>query len=158
MKKTNALRILDQLKIDYEILEYKYDSEQLDLIKIAADNDLSIEKIYKTLVLIGDKTGVIVAVVSGNHQLSLKKIATVSGNKKVEMAPIEDLEKISGYIRGGCSPLGMKKKYPLFLDANGKSLEKIFVNAGTRGILFGCSPSDLEKACGGIWSDIASES
>ena len=158
MKKTNALRILDQLKIDYEILEYKYESEHLDLLKIAADNKLPIEKIYKTLVLIGDKTGIIVAVIAGNHQLSLKKIAAISANKKVELAPIDELEKISGYIRGGCSPIGMKKKFPVYLDEAGLTLEKIFINAGSRGILFGCKPSDLELVCEGKWVDIAVES
>lgn len=155
MKKTNALRILDQQKIAYSTVEYEYDSENLDVAKIASDNGLVLEEVYKTLVLIGDKTGVLVAVVAGHHSLSLKKIASVSGNKKVEMSAVKDLQSLTGYIRGGCSPIGMKKNYPVYIDETGRDLARIFVNAGIRGILFACAPNDLLTACKGEWADIA---
>jgi len=157
MKKTNALRILDQQKIPYNTIEYVYESENLDLTKIASDNALVLQEVYKTLVLIGDKTGVLVAVVAGHHSLSLKKMAAVSGNKKVEMSAVKDLQNLTGYIRGGCSPIGMKKNYPVYIDETGKGLEHIFVNAGIRGILFSCTPDDLLMACKGEWANIAED-
>jgi Cys-tRNA(Pro)/Cys-tRNA(Cys) deacylase len=155
MKKTNALRILDQQKIAYDTVEYEYDSENLDLAKIAAENGFVLETIYKTLVLTGDKTGVLVAVVAGHHSLSLKKMAAVSGNKKVEMVAVKDIQTLTGYIRGGCSPIGMKKNFPVYLDETAKTMERIFVNAGVRGILFSCKPEDLLKVGRGEWADIA---
>jgi Cys-tRNA(Pro)/Cys-tRNA(Cys) deacylase len=154
MKKTNALRILDSQGIKYETLEYTYDSENLDVAKIAADNGLLLEIIYKTLVLNGDKSGTIMSVIPGNRQLSLKKTASASGNKKVEIAAIKDLEKLTGYIRGGCSPIGTKKNLQVYLDINAQNCEKIFVNAGTRGLLFSCAPNDLFKVCKVEWADV----
>jgi Cys-tRNA(Pro)/Cys-tRNA(Cys) deacylase len=155
MKKTNALRILDQQKIQYETLEYSYDSENLDVAKIASDNGIPLETIYKTLVLFGDKSGTIMAVVAGDRQVSLKKIATASGNKKVEMAAIKDLQQLTGYIRGGCSPIGTKKAFPVYFDNSAQRLDKIYVNAGARGLLFSCSPEDLLKVCNAVWADIS---
>ena len=155
MKKTNAVRILDQQKIAYDTVEYEYDSENLDLAKIAAENGFVLETIYKTLVLMGDKTGVLVAVVAGHHSLSLKKMAAVSGNKKVEMVAVKDIQNLTGYVRGGCSPIGMKKNFPVYLDETAKTMERIFVNAGVRGILFSCKPEDLLKVSRGEWADIA---
>jgi Cys-tRNA(Pro)/Cys-tRNA(Cys) deacylase len=154
MKKTNALRILDQHKIDYKTLEYKYDSDNLDVAKIAEDNGLLLEIIFKTLVLNGDKSGTIMAIIPGDRQLSLKKTAAASGNKKVEMAAVNDLENLTGYVRGGCSPIGTKKAYPVYLDLNAKVREKIFINAGTRGLLFSCAPNDLFKVCKVEWADL----
>ncbi len=154
MKKTNALRILDQQKIEYNIIEYIYDDKNLDVSKIAEDNGLELAHIYKTLVLIGDRTGVLVAVLAGNHSLSLKKLAAISGNKKVEMAPIKDLEKITGYVRGGCYPIGMKKKFPVYFDKTASDMKYFFVNAGTKGLLFSCSPEKLLNTAEGEWADI----
>ena len=154
MKKTNALRILDSQGINYETLEYSYESENLDVAKIAADNGLLLEIIYKTLVLNGDKTGTFMAVIPGDRQLSFKKTASVSGNKKVEMVAVKDLEKLTGYLRGGCSPVGTKKIFPLYLDKNAQNRDKIFVNAGTRGLLFSCDPNDLFKVCRMEWADV----
>jgi Cys-tRNA(Pro)/Cys-tRNA(Cys) deacylase len=154
MKKTNALRILDSQGIKYETLEYTYDSENLDVAKIAADNGLLLEIIYKTLVLNGDKSDTIMALIPGDRHLSLKKTAYASGNKKVEMAAIKDLEKLTGYIRGGCSPIGTKKSLQVYMDINAQNCEKIFVNAGTRGLLYSCAPSDLFKVCKVEWADI----
>ena len=155
MKKTNAIRILERQKISFKLLEYIYDPNQLDLGKIAQDNNLDAKLIYKTLVVIGDKTGPVVAVVPGDQVLNLKAIAKVSGNKRVFMAPVTDLEKLTGYIRGGCSPIGMKKKYPVFFDQTAESLGAIWVNAGIRGILFKLSIEDFLQVTDGELAEIA---
>jgi Cys-tRNA(Pro)/Cys-tRNA(Cys) deacylase len=154
MKKTNAIRLLQQKKIIFDAVHYDYDSENLNVGKIAEDNDLALEQVYKTLVLEGDKTGVIVALVAGNQALSLKKIATISKNKKVAMLAVKDLQKHTGYIRGGCSPIGMKKQYPVYISEEAKDLEKLYINAGTRGILVGVAPSDLYDLAQGEWAEI----
>jgi Cys-tRNA(Pro)/Cys-tRNA(Cys) deacylase len=156
-KKTNALRILEQHKIPYDIIEYTYDAENLNVAKIAEDNALALAQVYKTLVAKGDKTGIIVAVVAGDKSLSLKKIATVSGNKKIALVPVKDIQGISGYIRGGCSPLGMKKQFPTYFDQSAKRFDKIYVNAGVRGVLFGCLAEDLLLVAQGEWADIAED-
>jgi Cys-tRNA(Pro)/Cys-tRNA(Cys) deacylase len=155
MKKTNALRILEQQKIPYQTLEYSYDSENLDVAKIATDNGIALETIYKTLVLNGDKSGTIMAVIAGDRQVSLKKIATASGNKKVEMAAVKDLQQLTGYMRGGCSPVGTKKAFPVFFDISAQNRDEIYVNAGARGLLFSCAPKDLLFVCNAVWADIS---
>lgn len=154
MKKTNAIRLLQQKKISFETIHYQYDNDNLNVAKIAKDNSLELEQIYKTLVLEGDKTGIMVALVAGNNSLSLKKMASVSNNKKAAMLAVKDLQKHTGYIRGGCSPLGMKKQYPVYISEEAKNLEKLYINAGTRGILVGLAPSDLYHLTEGEWSVI----
>jgi Cys-tRNA(Pro)/Cys-tRNA(Cys) deacylase len=156
-KKTNALRILEQHKIPYDLIEYTYDAENLNVAKIAEDNGLALAQVYKTLVAKGDKTGIIVAVIAGDKSLSLKKIATVSGNKKIALVPVKDIQGISGYIRGGCSPLGMKKQFPTYFDQSAKNFDKIYVNAGVRGVLFGCAAEYLLPIAAGQWADIAED-
>lgn len=155
IKKTNAIRLLEKNKIAYEIIEYQYDPENLDVAKIAADNQLELEAIYKTLVIKGDKTGVWVAVVPGNKTLSLKAMAQASNNKKVAMVPVKEIQGLTGYIRGGCSPLGMKKDYPVVIDTTAQNLPLIFVNAGQRGILFGVKPDDLQAVSEATWGNIS---
>ena len=154
-KKTNAIRLLEKHQKTYQIIEYKYDPENLDVAKIATDNQLELAAIYKTLVLKGDKTGIWVAVVPGDKTLSLKAMAQASGNKKVAMVPVKDIQGLTGYIRGGCSPLGMKKTYPVIIDTLAKTQELIFVNAGQRGILVGVNPDDLQEVSQAIWGEIS---
>lgn len=154
MKKTNAIRLLQQKKIAFDTIHYVYDSENLNVGKIAEENDLVLEQVYKTLVLQGDKTGIIVALVAGDQSLSLKKMAAVSKNKKVAMLAVKDLQKHTGYIRGGCSPIGMKKQYPVYISEAAKKLEKLYINAGTRGILVGVAPNDLHHLAQGEWAEI----
>lgn len=154
MKKTNAIRLLEQKKITFDTVHYVYDSENLDVQKIAAENHLELEQIYKTLVLEGEQTGILVALVAGNQSLSLKKMALLSHNKKVALLAVKDLQKHTGYIRGGCSPIGMKKQYPVYVSEEAKDLEKLYINAGTRGILVGVSPSDLYDLVQGEWAEI----
>lgn len=156
-KKTNALRILEQNKIPYDIIEYTYDAENLNVAKIAEENGLALAQVYKTLVAKGDKTGIMVAVVAGDKSLSLKKMAAVSGNKKIALVPVKDIQGLTGYIRGGCSPLGMKKQFPSYFDQSAKEFDKIYVNAGVRGVLFGCAAEDLVHIAAGQWADIAEE-
>ncbi len=155
MKKTNALRILDRNKISYTIVEYTYDPENLNVGKIAEENNLELVAVFKTLVLKGDKTGIFVCVVPGDQELNLKAAAKQSGNKKCALLPIKDLEKTTGYIRGGCSPVGMKKAFPVFIDDKAMELETVYVNAGTRGILFGVKPDDLQSVSNGTICTIA---
>lgn len=157
MKKTNALRLLGQKKIPYETLEYEYNEENLSVKKIAGDNFLEVDNVFKTLVAKGDKTGIIVAVVSGSESLNLKALAKVSKNKKIALIPVKELLGITGYIRGGCSPIGMKKNFPVFLDTRANDFEEIYVNAGVRGILVKLKVDDLLKATNGSIVDISVE-
>jgi Cys-tRNA(Pro)/Cys-tRNA(Cys) deacylase len=155
MKKTNAMRLLDQQKVPYEVFEYEYDPEHLNVELIAGQNGLPVELVYKTLVAEGDKTGVVVAVVPGHCELDLKALAALSGNKKIALVPVKDIQNLTGYIRGGCSPIGMKKKYPVWIDEAAKSLDFIYVNAGVRGILLKLAPKQLVQVTQGNFGQIA---
>ncbi|MDA8220444.1 Cys-tRNA(Pro) deacylase [Desulfosporosinus sp.] len=141
--KTNAARILDKGRIPYELKEYVVDESDLSAVTVAQKVGLSIEQVYKTLVARGDKTGIIVACIQGNHELHLKGLATLSGNKKVEIVTLKEVQPLTGYIRGGVSPIGMKKSYPVFIDLAVTKQEKISVSAGLRGLQLFLSPNDL---------------
>jgi len=141
--KTNAARILDQSKIPYELREYTVDEFDLSAMNVATKVGLPIELVYKTLVTRGDKTGVIVACIQGDHELHLKGLASLSGNKKVEVVSLKEVQPLTGYIRGGVSPIGMKKHYPVFIDSVIKSHDKIAISAGLRGLQLFLSPIDL---------------
>ena len=146
IKKTNAARILDGLGIDYEIKTYTVDESDLSAVHVAQISGLNIEMIFKTLVARGDKTGIIMAVIGGGDELNLKALARASGNKSVEMIALKELLPLTGYIRGGCSPLGAKKFFPVYLDSRALTLEKISISAGLRGMQIILSPQDLIKA------------
>ena len=146
IKKTNAARILDGLGISYEIKTYEVDESDLSAVHVAKVSGLDIKMIFKTLVAHGDKTGVIMAVIGGGDELDLKALAKASGNKSVEMIALKELLPLTGYVRGGCSPLGAKKNYPVYLDARATTLEKISISAGQRGMQIILSPQDLIKA------------
>ncbi len=154
MQKTNAIREIERLKIPHDTVIYEYDEDDLSVEKIAADNKLKLSAIFKTLVCIGGDGEVIIALVGGNSQLCYKKLAKVANQKKINLVPMQNLLALTGYIRGGCSPLGMKKRFRVFIDIAAKSEEWIFVNAGRRGLLFGCAPDDLQKAAGATWAEI----
>lgn len=145
MKKTNAVRLLDREAVVYELIEYAYDEADLSVPQIAAGNNLPVEAVYKTLVLKGDRSGPIVAVIPGDRSLDMKALAKASGNKKVAMVPVKDIPGLTGYIRGGCSPLGMKKDFPVYLEASALQLPEILVNAGQRGLLMKMKPEDLQR-------------
>ena len=146
IKKTNAARILDGLNIAYEIKTYVVDESDLSAVHVAQVSGLDIKTIFKTLVARGDKTGIIMAVIGGGEELDLKALAKASGNKSVEMIALKELLPLTGYVRGGCSPLGAKKNYPVYLDSRALTLEKISISAGQRGMQIVLSPQDLVKA------------
>ena len=146
IKKTNAARILDKLGIEYEIKSYEVDEEDLSAVHVAETIGMDISKIFKTLVTRGDKTGVIMAVIGGGEELNLKSLAKVSGNKNVEMIALKELLPLTGYVRGGCSPLGAKKNYPVYIDEKALAQEKISISAGQRGMQIILAPKDLIKA------------
>lgn len=146
LKKTNAARILDGLKIPYEIKTYTVDENDLSAVHVAEVSGLDIATIFKTLVARGDKTGIIMAVIGGGDELNLKSLAKASGNKSVEMIALKELLPLTGYVRGGCSPLGAKKNYPVYIDSRAVTLEKISVSAGQRGMQLILSPNDLIRA------------
>ena len=114
VEKTNAARLLDRAKINYELVPYEVDEEHLAATHVAEQLGEEIATVFKTLVLKGDRTGYFVCVVPGNHEVDLKAAARVSGNKKADLIPMKELLPVTGYIRGGCSPVGMKKRFPLF--------------------------------------------
>lgn len=146
MSKTNAARILDTMDISYELVSYKVDESDLSAIAVAQKLGQNIEQVFKTLVLKGDKTGVFVCVIPGAEELDLKKAAYVSGNKNAAMVQMKDILGLTGYIRGGCSPLGMKKNYPGFIDESCILFQFIFVSAGIRGLQLKIAPDDLIKS------------
>ena len=146
MKKTNAARQLDDLKIDYKLVEYEIDESDLSAESVARKVGLPSERVFKTLVARGDKTGVLMTCIPGNAELDLKAIAEVSGNKKVEMVHVKEIQQLTGYVRGGVSPIGTKKRYPIFLDQTAMKFPFISISAGIRGSQIFISPGDLSKA------------
>lgn len=155
MKKTNAARILDRLKIAYELVPYTVDPDNLAADHVAAELGEPIEQVFKTLVLHGDRTGYLVCVVPGDMEVDLKAAAKVSGNKKVEMIPMKDLLGVTGYIRGGCTSIGMKKQFPTFIHTSAQHFDEIYVSAGQRGLQLRLSPADLARAAEAGFADIA---
>ena len=145
MKKTNAARYLDSLKIDYKLVEYEIDESDLSAESVARKVNLPLEQVFKTLVARGDKTGVLMACIPGNTELDLKAMAMGSGNKKVEMVHVREIQQLTGYIRGGVSPIGARKQYPIFLDESAIRFAFISVSAGVRGSQIFISPGDLMK-------------
>src|ERR1035438_508730 len=148
MPKTNAVRILDTYNISYTLHTYDVDENDLSgsyvATKIGADTD----SVFKTLVASGDKNGTIVFCIPVSEELNLKKAASASGNKNIELVKVKDLLNLTGYIRGGCSPIGMKKKFPVFIDETAQLFDEIYVSAGVRGMLIKLSPRSEERRVG----------
>lgn len=141
--KTNVARLLDAAKIEYELVPYEVDEEDLSATHVAAQLGEDVEQVFKTLVLRGNKTGLLVCVVPGDAEVDLKKAAQISGNKSVEMIHQKELLPLTGYIRGGCSPIGMKKPYPTYIHETCEVFDYIYISAGVRGIQLRIAPSDL---------------
>ena len=154
-EKTNAARLLDKAKIAYDLIPYEFDENDLAAQHVADSLGQPVERVFKTLVLFGDRTGHIVCVVPGNAEVSLKALAKASGNKKVEMILMKDLLAVTGYIRGGCSPIGMKKRFPTFFHSTATSFDRIYVSAGVRGLQLEINPADLIKFVSGTVADVA---
>jgi Cys-tRNA(Pro)/Cys-tRNA(Cys) deacylase len=144
--KTIAARMLDHMKIAYELRSYEVDESELDAITVARKVGMPPEATFKTLVARGDRSGVVMACIPGNAELDLKKMAAVTGNKRLELVAVKEIQSLTGYIRGGVSPLGSKKRYPLFLDQSAPNHEKLSVSAGQRGLQMILAPEDLRRA------------
>ena len=146
MTKTNAARILDSLGIiKYELLAYEVDESDLSAKAVADKLNQNLEQVFKTLVLRGDKTGIFVCIIPGAEELDLKKAANISGNKNAAMVHMKEVLPLTGYVRGGCSPIGMKKNYPAYYDDSCILYDFILVGAGVRGLQLKLAPADLIK-------------
>ena len=155
IEKTNAARLLDKAGLKYALIPYEVDENDLAAGHVAESLGEPVERVFKTLVLHGDKSGYLVCVVPGDMEVNLKSLAKASGNKKVEMIPMKDLLGVTGYIRGGCSPIGMKKKFPTFIHETALSFETIFISAGVRGLQIEIAPADLISYTGAMTGSLA---
>lgn len=153
--KTNAARLLDQLQIEYELRAYEVSEDELDAVSVARKVRMPPAATFKTLVARGDKTGVVMACVAADAELDLKKLAAVTGNKKIELVPVKELLGLTGYIRGGVSPLGAKKKFPVFIDETAILHDRISVSAGTRGAQIIIAPEALQRATEAVLVDLS---
>lgn len=156
-EKTNAARLLDKSGIAYKLIPYEFDENDLAAQHVADSLGQDIARVFKTLVLHGDRSGHLVCVVPGDMEVDLKGLAKASGNKKVEMIAMKDLLAVTGYIRGGCSPIGMKKRFPTYFHSTASDFETIYVSAGVRGLQIEISPDDLITFVGGTLADVASK-
>lgn len=156
-EKTNAARLLDKAGVKYELVPYEVDEDDLSAGHIASQLDEPIEQVFKTLVLEGDRTGHFVCVIPGNREVDLKAAAKVSGNKKCDLIPMKELLPLTGYIRGGCSPVGMKKPFPTYFDSSAALYPFIYVSAGVRGLQLKISPSDIVEYVGASLAAISTE-
>lgn len=157
LTKTNAARLLDMAKIAYELVPYDVDESDLGAQHLADTLGEDVNRVFKTLVLHGDKTGHFVCVVPGNSEVDLKKTAKVSGNKKVDLIHMKDLLATTGYIRGGCSPVGMKKPFPTYFHTSCTGYDFIFVSAGMRGLQLKINPDALVSFVGATVCDLIAQ-
>ena len=144
-KKTNAMRMVERAKVPYNVYHYAWKEDALDAVHAAAELQRPTDQVFKTLVAIGDKTGPVVGVIPSDQELDLKKFARASGNKRVEMLHLKDLEKTTGYIRGGGSPIGMKKSFPTFIDKGVTEQDTILFSGGRIGLQIEASPAVLSR-------------
>ncbi|RLQ93072.1 Cys-tRNA(Pro) deacylase [Falsibacillus albus] len=152
--KTNAVRILDAKKVDYELITYEIGDGKIDGISVAEKIGRSPESVYKTLVTAGASRQNYVFLVPVHEELDPKKAAKAVGEKKVELIPVKEIQKLTGYVKGGCSPVGMKKAFPTFLDSGVKGLQKVVVSAGKIGLQMELNPEDLMEAIGAKVEDL----
>jgi len=153
--KTNAARILDQHAFSYRTIEYEVGDENFTAVDVAHKVGMPAEQVFKTLVVRGDRTGAMLAVVPGPAELSLKHLAALSGDKSVEMVALKEVQPLTGYVRGGVSPLGTRKKYPVFIDEFILAWDEVSVSAGLRGAQLIVKPSDLIAATGAVVGNIS---
>jgi Cys-tRNA(Pro)/Cys-tRNA(Cys) deacylase len=153
--KTNAMRALDQLGVAYQIREYEVDPNDLSAETVAAKVGLPPEQVFKTLAVDGDRNGICLAVIPGNTELDFKALAQATGDRKVEMVPLKDVQAITGYIRGGVTALACKKDYPVYIDETAELWDVISISAGQRGMQIFLSPTDYVRAVKATALDIA---
>jgi Cys-tRNA(Pro)/Cys-tRNA(Cys) deacylase len=146
VKKTNAVRLLDKLGFPYRVVEYDFDENELGAASVASKIGMPLDRVYKTLVVRGDKTGIFLSVIPGGLELDLKAAAGATGNKRCELVHLREVLPLTGYQRGGVSPLGSKKAFPVIIDESSLDYEEISVSAGLRGMQMVLSPSDLVEA------------
>lgn len=154
MPKTNAVRILESLKIPHKTAEYEVDENDLSGTSVANKINVNEELVYKTLVTRNDKNEIFVFCLPVNQELNLKKAAIACGSKKIEMIKMNELLPLTGYLRGGCSPIGMKKNYPVFIEETAQLLDKFYISAGIRGMQIEISPTELTKVVQAGFADI----
>ena len=154
MSKTNAVRILEAHNISHSLHTYEVDEDDLSGITVANKINAEPDSVFKTLVTEGDKTGINVFCIPVTAELNLKKAASASGNKKIEMIKVKDLQPLTGYIRGGCSPIGMKKNFPTYIEETAQMFEKIYISAGIRGMQVSLNPLDLAKVANAKFVDL----
>lgn len=148
INKTNAARLCDKAKVEYQLIPYEVDESDLSAVHVAEQLGEPVEQVFKTLVLKGDKSGYFVCIIPGAEELDLKLAAKISGNKSCDMIPMKDLLAITGYIRGACSPIGMKKVLPTYIDKSCEKFDTIYVSAGVRGLQLQINPVTLCKLVG----------
>jgi Cys-tRNA(Pro)/Cys-tRNA(Cys) deacylase len=154
--KTNVARLMDKAKVAYELIPYEVDENDLSATHVASSLGENIEQVFKTLVLHGEKSGHFVCVIPGEHEVDLKLAAKVSGNKKCDLIPMKELLPLTGYIRGGCSPIGMKKHFPTYIHSTCLQFPAIFVSAGIRGLQIKLAPQDLIREARAEVADLCS--
>ena len=154
IEKTNAARLLDRAKITYELIPYTVDEDNLAATHVAEELGEDIATVFKTLILRGDRTGHFVCVIPGDKEVDLKAAARVSGNKKADLIPMKELLPTTGYIRGGCSPIGMKKPVPTFIHRTCLDHARIYISAGVRGLQIAISPNDLIEYVGAAVAEL----
>ncbi len=145
INKTNAARLLDKANICYELVPYEVDESDLSAVHVAEQLHEPIEQVFKTLILKGDRTGYFVCIIPGAEEMDLKKAAKISGNKNCDMIPMKELLSVTGYMRGACSPIGMKKHFPTYIDRTCLNFNVIYVSAGQRGLQIRIDPNYLIK-------------
>jgi Cys-tRNA(Pro)/Cys-tRNA(Cys) deacylase len=150
MKKTNAARMLDKMKLPYKLREFNVEQWDLSAENAAELLNVPVEQVFKTLVARGDKSGVMVVSIPAGSELNLKTLAAVSGDKKVEMVSLKEVQPLTGYIRGAVSPLGMKHLYPYYLDESAFDQNLIIISAGIRGTQIEIAPADLQQAASAV--------
>ncbi len=155
LEKTNAARLLDRAKIEYELIPYQVDENDLSAIHVAEQLGEDIACVFKTLVLHGDRLGYFVCVIPAHHEVDLKAAARISGNKKVELIPMKELQPVTGYIRGGCSPIGMKRSFPTIFHTSAVELPFIYISAGVRGLQLKVEPNMLIDYIRAMIADIS---
>jgi len=153
--KTNAARLLDRLGIHYELREYEFDPDDLAAETVAAKIGMPAEQVFKTLVARGDRNGICMAVIPGNAELDLKALAVASGDRKIQLVPVKELQALTGYIRGGVTALAGKKDYSVYLDETVELLDVISISAGVRGLQILLAPADYLKATRGTTAPLA---
>lgn len=157
INKTNVARLLDKAKVNYELIPYEVNESDLSATHVAQSLGEEVERVFKTIVLQGEKSGYFVCIVPGESEINLKQAAKVSGNKKCELLAMKELLPVTGYIRGGCSPIGMKKHFPTYIHESAKEFDFIYISAGQRGLQVKLAPVDLLRESQAVYAMLVEE-